>query len=31
MSTVTKELGGSGGHTFGRIDAFARRYRYRVA
>jgi hypothetical protein len=31
MSTVTKELGGGGGHTVGRIDAFARRYRYRVA
>ena len=23
MSAVTKELGGSGGHTVGRIDAFA--------
>jgi hypothetical protein len=31
MSTVNKELGGVGGHTLGRIDAFARRYRYRVA
>jgi quercetin dioxygenase-like cupin family protein len=31
MSTVTKELGGGGGHILGRIDAFARRYRYRVA
>ena len=31
MSTVTKELGGSGGHTLGRIDAFTRRYRCRVA
>ena len=31
MGTVTKELGGSGGHTLGRIDAFARRYRCRVA
>ena len=26
MSTMTKELGGDGGHTLGRIDAFARRY-----
>jgi quercetin dioxygenase-like cupin family protein len=31
MSTVTKELGGGGGHTLARFDAFARRYRYRVA
>jgi len=31
MSTVTKEFGGGGGHTLGRIGAFARGYRYRVA
>ena len=30
MSTVNKELAG-GGHILGRIDAFARRYRCRVA
>jgi hypothetical protein len=30
MSTV-QDLRGSGGHTLGRIGAFARRYRYRVA
>ena len=28
---MTKKLGGGGGHTLGRIDAFARRYRCRVA
>jgi len=31
MSTVTKELGGSGANTLGRIDAFAHRYRCRVS